>query len=193
MLLRIMIAKGGILISNPSRLNKIFTYIKDTSFVAVSAQIILLPLIAYNYKTISLTFVITNILTSYLIGIIIIFGFLLILISFPFIGLAKLFGRIYKLLIDLLLFITEHTSKIPFSKIYIKAPFLWEIALYYALIFICYYLLQKYRKARSILQIKANILHIKTTLQKSYCCNLNYFNSIYIHKYNSKRVTNLLR
>ena len=142
-----------ILINNSRGLNKLFTYIKDTSYVALSAQIILLPIIAYNYKTISITFVITNILTSYLLGIIIIFGFLLVLISFPFFCLAKLLGRIYKLLIGLLLFITEHTSKIPFFKIYIKAPFFWEIALYYALIFTCYYLIRKYRNTRIISKI----------------------------------------
>lgn len=170
---------------------KILSYIKDTSLVCISAQVIIFPIIAYNYKTLSLTFVITNILTSYLIGVIIIFGFILVLISFPFLNLAKFIGSIYKLIIDLLLFITQYTSKLPFSKIYIKAPYFWEIVLYYILIFSYYYLFQKYRKARTVAKIKANILQIKTSLYKSYCYNRDYFNSIYIHKYNSKRITNI--
>ena len=127
------------------RKRKILKYLKDVSFVCVSAQIIIMPIIAYTYKTISLTFIITNILTSYLIWIIIIFGFFLVLISFPFFSFAKLLGKAYKILIDLLLFITENTAKIPFSKVYIKAPYLWEIFLYYFLVFTVYYLLKKHR------------------------------------------------
>lgn len=113
--------------------------------MSISAQIIIFPIIAYNYKTISLTFIITNILTSYLIGIIIIFGFLIVLISFPFFHLAKLIGHAYKILMDLLLFITEYTAKMPFSKIYIKAPHLLEVIVYYVFVFMAYYLFQRYR------------------------------------------------
>lgn len=98
-----------------------------------------MPIIAYSYKTISLTFFITNILTSFLIGIIIIFGFLIILISFINLNFAVLFGKIYKILIDFLIIITEYTSKIPLSKIYVKTPHLVEIVVHYAILFgICY-------------------------------------------------------
>ena len=125
--------------------DKIITYIKSTSLVAIYAQILIFPIIAYNYHTVSLTFIITNIFTSYLIGIIIIFGFILILISFPFLELAKTFGKIYKLLIILLTSIVENTAKIPFSKIYVKTPYIWEILLYYIFIFLVLYLYQKLR------------------------------------------------
>ncbi len=125
---------------------KIIRYIKNTSLVSLSAQIILIPIIVYNYKTISFTFLITNILTSYIIGVIIIFGFLLVIISFPFLEFSKIIGNFYKPIIDLLELITKYTSKIPFSKIYIKVPYMWEIILYYVLIFLFTYLYKKYRK-----------------------------------------------
>lgn len=134
--------------------DKIFSYIKNTSLVSISAQIMIFPIIVYSYNTLSLTFVLTNILTSYIIGLIIIFGFVLILISFPFLEIAKILGKIYKLLIDLLLFITENTAKIPFSKIYIKTPYIWEIALYYMLIFLTLYLYQKLRTRRFYKNLK---------------------------------------
>lgn len=129
--------------------HSLFIYIKNTSFVSISAQIILFPIIAYNYKTISLTFIITNILTSYLIGIIIILGFLLIIISFPFYGLALFLGKIYKALIDILSFITGFTAKIPFSKTYIKVPYIWEIIIYYILVIVIYYFYKRYRNERT--------------------------------------------
>ena len=132
---------------------KLIEYIKNVAFVSISAQIVILPIMAYSYKTMSLTFFITNILTSYIIGIIIIFGFILILISFPFLGIAKIVGIFYKLLIDLLLFITENTAKIPLSKIYIKVPSLWQIIVYYIFIFSIAYFYNKNGRKIFILKI----------------------------------------
>ena len=133
---------------------KIIWYIKDTFLISSYAQIIIMPIIAYTYKTISLTFFITNILTSYLIGIIIIIGFFLILVSFINIQLAKLLGNLYKLFIDLLLIIAKYTSDIPFSKIYVKTPQIWQIMLYYIIIFLGTYLYKKFGKEWIKLKIK---------------------------------------
>lgn len=112
----------------------------------MSAQIMIIPIIAYNYKTISLTFFITNILTSYLITLIITFGLILIIISFININLAIIFGKLYKILISIIQIIVKYTSEIPFSKIYLKTPYLWQIILYYLIIFYIYYLYQKFGK-----------------------------------------------
>jgi len=125
---------------------KVMHYIKNIMVVSISAQIMLLPIIAYNYKTISFTFFITNVLTSFLIGIIIIFGFILILISFISLEFAKTLGNIYKLFLSLLLLITENTAKIPFSKVYIKSPYMLEIIIYYISIFVLLHLYNKFRK-----------------------------------------------
>lgn len=152
---------------------KVIRYIKNTCLVSFSAQIILIPIIIYNYKTISLTFLITNILTSYIIGIIIIFGFLLIIISFPFLKIAKIIGNIYKPIIDLLEFITKNTAKLPFSKIYIKLPYIWEIIIYYILIFLFSYLYKKFRE-------KLDFAKAKKCIQTNHCSNFNYYSNIWI-------------
>lgn len=123
--------------------NKIKEYIKEIVLVSISVQIIIFPIMLYNYKTLSLTFIITNILTSFIISIIIIFGFVLIIISFPLFEIAKIFGEIYKVLLELLLLITENTSKIPLSKIYLKTPFIYEIILYYFFAFLIRNLIKK--------------------------------------------------
>lgn len=89
----------------------------------------------YFYKTISLTFFIANILSSALITIIIIFGFALVIISFPLFQISKVIGIAYKVTINMLITLVEITSKIPFSVIYVKTPYLYQIVLYYILIF----------------------------------------------------------
>lgn len=128
--------------------------IKGIFFVSLSAQIMIMPIMAYIYKTTSITFFIANILTSSLIGAIIIFGFLLIFISFISLEFGVLLGKIYKLLIDLLNLITEITSQIPLSQIYVKKPYLWEIIVYYILIFGIYYLYKKLGRKRLLNRIK---------------------------------------
>lgn len=115
--------------------NRVCTYIKGVVSVCLSVQIIILPIMIYFYKTVSLTFLISNILTSFLISIIIIFGFLISFLSLITFKIAKLIGEVYKPLIKLLLFITEITAKIPFSKIYVKEPYLFQIIIYYSVIF----------------------------------------------------------
>lgn len=125
---------------------KIRNYIKDIILVSISAQIVIMPIIAYNYKTISLTFFLTNILTSYLITLIIMFGLVIIIISFINIKFAMIFGKMYKLLINILQIVVRYTAEIPFSKIYLKTPYFWQIILYYLTIFYIYYLYQKFGK-----------------------------------------------
>ena len=89
----------------------------------------------YYYKTISLTFLISNILSGFLITLIIICGFFLSIISFININIAQILGIPYKILIQLLLKITETIAQIPISKIYVKTPYLYQIIAYYILIF----------------------------------------------------------
>lgn len=113
----------------------------------------------YFYKNISFTFLISNILTSYIISLIIILGFMLILISFPFLQIAKIFGSLYKILIKLIIFITSITSKIPFSKVYIKTPYVYQIVFYYLILFISLYLF-KTKKHLKILKYKKKIIAV---------------------------------
>ena len=145
--------------------DKLLSYIKNIVKVSSSAQILIFPIIAYSYKTISLTFIITNILTSYIIGLIIMFGFLIVLISFPFIEIAKVMGKIYGTLIELLLLITENTAKLPLSKVYIKAPYIYEIVLYYILVFYILYLYKNFGKEWIFEKIRKFISKIKKELK----------------------------
>ena len=45
--------------------NKITKYVKSIISVSISVQIVIMPIMIYNYKTLSLTFFIGNILTSF--------------------------------------------------------------------------------------------------------------------------------
>lgn len=59
--------------------------------VTFSAQIFIMPIMAYRFNTISLTFFISNLFASPILGVIIILGFITIFVSLISFKLAKLY------------------------------------------------------------------------------------------------------
>lgn len=90
--------------------------------VTISAQIMIMPIMAYKFNTISLTFFISNILASPFLGINIILGFITIFVSLISFNLAKMLTILLNFSLKILIFISEFTSKIPLSSILIKTP-----------------------------------------------------------------------
>ena len=107
--------------------------------VTISAQIMIMPIMAYKFNTISLTFFISNIFASLFLGINIILGFILILVSFISFSIAKILAILLNASLKILIFISEFTAKLPLSNILIKTPYTFTIILIY-----CLFLLSNY-------------------------------------------------
>lgn len=127
---------------------KILDFIYELLSVSFSAQIAILPISIITFNTFSLTFFITNFLISFIIPPIIILGLILI------ISIVLGFKRIYfinfilKILISILIKISEICSKLPFSKIIVTTPEVWKILLYYLFIIIVNYLYSIWQKSK---------------------------------------------
>ena len=106
----------------------------NSILITISANIVIIPIMLYNFNTISLTFFISNILAGPIIGIIIILGFSIIIISLIFFPIANIFSKILNLLIILFLNTAKACANLPFSKIFIITPTLKFIFLYYCLL-----------------------------------------------------------
>ena len=104
--------------------------IKEILSVTLSAQIVILPILLFNFNILGIYFFISNILVSVIIGPIIIVGFVCILISFISIKIAKILSIFMSVGIQILISISE-ISHLPFSKIYIPTPKVWQIVIYY--------------------------------------------------------------
>ena len=104
--------------------------IKEMLSVTLSAQIVILPILLFNFNILGIYFFISNILVSIIIGTIIIVGFVCILISFISIEIAKILSIFMSVGIQILISISE-ISHLPFSKIYIPTPKVWQIVIYY--------------------------------------------------------------
>jgi len=143
------IGKGG----------KFKEYLKNALAISTIVQLTIAPIIMYFYKTVSFTFLVANILSGILISIVIIYGFIISFISFIQIDLAGLLAVPYKVLIKIFISIAEVTSKIPFSKVYVKTPYIWQIIFYYILLFIVWHCMRT-KQIHKIFKFKKQLIAI---------------------------------
>lgn len=119
--------------------SKFFTYIGNTIAVTISANLVIIPIMAFHFNTISFTFWISNLLAGPLLGFITILGFLLYFISLLSMTVGNLISIPVKYLIYLLIWIAKFCSQIPFSSIMIRTPFILEMFLYYFSLFVFFH------------------------------------------------------
>ena len=103
--------------------------------VTLGANIIIMPIMMYQFSTISLTFVISNLLAGSLLGAIMILGFVSVILN------IKPLYFVLNLLVSLFSKIADICSKLPLSLIYVKTPSLIQIFLIYFIIFLFYLIL----------------------------------------------------
>lgn len=130
--------------------SKIINYIKEIIAVSISVQIIIIPIMAVYFNTISLMFFVSNVLIAPIIGVIILFGFLNLTGFF-------LFSFLLNILLQVLITISNFCSKIPFANTIVTTPNIFLIITYYVfvtLFFTRYDLLKEYKnKILSVLLI----------------------------------------
>lgn len=100
--------------------------------VTISANIILIPIMMYNFKTISFSFIISNIFASVLLGPIIIIGYIVLIIR------VKPLFFLLNMLIKLLSRVSQIVSNFKFSNINIEAPSILSLIMYYIIVYIIY-------------------------------------------------------
>lgn len=117
------------------KFEKQLTYIKETFAISLSVQIVIMPIIIVYFNTISITFLITNLLLSSIITPLIIYGFILILLSIFFTHSLQIVKIPLIAMLNVLIIISSIGKMLPFSKIYVGTPKLWQISLIYVFIF----------------------------------------------------------
>lgn len=147
---------GIIIIFNKikSKDKKLIDKLKDMCILTISAQVLILPVMAICFNTISFTFIISNLIASIIIGPIIIFGFILILIFFFNMYISKIFAKPYIVLLKVLINVANYSSKIPISRIYVKTPYMISIILYYLFIAILIIIFEIQKSNRKFIKEK---------------------------------------
>lgn len=136
--------------------------------VTISAQMAIMPIMIYRFNSFSLTFFISNVLASPLLGINIILGLITIFISLVSFKLAKIISLVLNLSLEILIGISEFTSKLPFSSILVKTPPMLLILLIYCFILLFNYLYYIYISKTNLGLFQKRIIKLinKTNVNK---------------------------
>jgi len=127
-------------------MNKFIKTIKEILIITISAQIIIMPIIMSMFNTISLTFFISNLLASPIMGVVTILGFITFFISFLSISISKALAFPLNTMIKFLIFISDFFGSMKISKIYVITIPVIFIILYYVCVYIINYFLHiKYK------------------------------------------------
>lgn len=174
-----------------TKFKKLYLYFAKIVLVTLSAQILIIPIMLYEFNLVSISFLISNLLISFLIGPILIFGYISILLCFIKFPLYKICVYIENLLLFSISNIAEISGNSKFS-FYIKTPLFVFVILYYIVILSMFYTFNKnkYYYFKCILSIKYLRIHITKILKKDYIKKisiifiililvLNIFNKIY--------------
>ena len=142
--------------------------------VTLGAQIIVFPIMIYMFNTISLNFIISNLLISELVGPILIFGYLSLL--FPFLSIFE------KFLIKIIFFFAKFSASLPITNFLISTPNLYKIIIYYAILFVIAFI---YKTKRIFIFRKIKKQKLKIILIFSFVLILLFgnFNNIYKNEF----------
>lgn len=118
--------------------NKLLQYIKQTLKVSIAANLILFPIIIYHFNTVSATFLISNLLATPILGISIILGMFFILALIIYTPIANIVSYFLTPILQFLIQIAKWTSQIPLSQILLPTPKIWQIIIYYSMLFLIF-------------------------------------------------------
>ncbi len=114
--------------------------LKSLIITSVSANILILPILIYNFNIFSVTFLFSNILISPILGIIFLIGYITVIISVASIKIAIPFAKFLNILIKIFNYIAIFSSNIEITRVLVTTPNIITVVLYYiAIIYFFYY------------------------------------------------------
>ena len=136
--------------------------IMDCISVSISAQIVIAPIILWNFNTIGISFLICNLLLNLVVGIIVMGGLIQAIITFINFKIGHLIAYFLQIPIYILIPISKLGTKIPFGNFKVVTPYLIQIIIYYFLIILINYLYKIFHKRNLTVtenRIK-NLIHV---------------------------------
>jgi competence protein ComEC len=118
---------------------KLIPNIESLISVSISANLLIFPVIMYNYNKISFIFLISNLLVTPILAVLIFSGYITAISSFVSETIAFIPAKIFNFFIDLFQKIASFSSNIDFFKRTIGTPKVSTILFIYILIFFVFY------------------------------------------------------
>ena len=127
-------------------LSKTVDKIVDILCISISANLLIMPILLYNYNNISFVFLISNMLVTPILGIMMLFGYTTVIVSMFSIKIAKIASLFANLCIIIFIKISEFCINIPCVRFLIVTPNLSFIIFYYIIVFYFFYFYNKNHK-----------------------------------------------
>ena len=143
--------------------------IKEIISVSISVQLLILPLIISSLNTFNLYFLISNLILSFVIGPVVILGFIFIILILINSSIVEIFSPLIQIGITILKLISN-IGKLPFSKIYVATPTIFLISIYYLFLFVlflCYNIYSIKNPSKTQIRVKNLIALMKINLRKN--------------------------
>jgi competence protein ComEC len=106
--------------------------IREAILMTLSAQVIALPIIVYNFERLSIIAPLSNLLVAFAIPPAMLFGFAGVLISFVSHGLGLIFAYLAWAILSYIIKVIEWTAAIPYASVEISGMKFWMMGVYYA-------------------------------------------------------------
>lgn len=140
--------------------NKIFKYIVENMLITISANIFIIPIMWYNFNTISLTFIFSNLCAGSILGLSIILDLIVTLLSFLSLKLTAIPAIILNILLKIIIKIAEFFGSLSISKITVTTPSLITIVIYYLTCIIFIFARRRLNKNRILKMLSLLIICI---------------------------------
>lgn len=141
-------------------IRKVIFSIKEICMVTLSANLLIIPIMMLHFNTVSLTFLISNIVASQIVEISLMMSMVLIISVFIFKPIAILISIFLNPLLQFILILAKFFGNLPFSQILVPTPKIWQIILYYLLLYIIFFKATNILKQFNITKYKKVIFSI---------------------------------
>ncbi len=157
------------IIENSEKGKNIKKYLVESIKVTLCANILIMPLTIYKFNTISLNFILANLVAGPLLGLSLILGLIMLVTSFISLNIAKFISFILNIILIILMKSTKLISQIPYSNITVITPYLISIVIIYTITFLGYCIakspeLRKRLKVNKKLIIKTIAIALSITI-----------------------------
>ncbi|MFH1012569.1 MAG: ComEC/Rec2 family competence protein [Candidatus Peregrinibacteria bacterium] len=122
--------------------------VREAVLMTLSAQVMALPVIIFNFERLSLIAPLANLLVVFAIPLAMLFGFVAVALSFLFYPLALLFAYITWGILSYIIKIVEIASAVPYASVTIPGMRLWMLFGYYAALAFFLYLWRVCRSSK---------------------------------------------
>ena len=143
-----------IIVSNEKVVSKVIQYIAQSIIITISANILIMPIVILKFNTISINFVLSNLIASPILCLIMIIGIITIIISLISIKLAKISAIILNLSLKILSNTAKYISEI-LPPTMVVTPKLHSVIIFYIIVIIIFLVYKNKGKIKKHININS--------------------------------------